>query len=182
MIDGSSNQHQLGSNSVANIISVIKFILSYLQDQNTRVGVVLYSSVMKTESYFNFTRNQTMQSLDSFQTLPAGTMIGKSLNYTRQEFFNNSRPDVHRVLVVFTAGTSNDAVTVSSKLLHSMNVTILVVALGDWYDMKQVESVASGPHLNTIVLTTYYQLVNISWKVHEMICEGKVPVFMHSCL
>ena len=54
-----------------------------------------------------------------------------------------------------------------------MNVTIIVVALGDWYDIGQIESAASYPHSNTILLTTSVQVVQISWKVHEMICEGK---------
>lgn len=180
MIDGSSN-HNTGNRYFVYIINIIKFILGYLHDPNTRIGVVLYSSVMKTESYYNYTRNQTLQSLENLPTLPPGSLIGKSLNYTRQEFFNNSRKNAHRVLVVFTAGTSNDGVAVASKLLHNMNVTILVVAMGDWYDIKQVEVVASQPHLNTIVFTSYYQLVHMSWKIHEMICEGKAELLACAC-
>lgn len=172
MIDGSSSLHQ-----IVKIINVVKFILNYLPDPNTRVGVVLYSSEASTMSYFNSSRNQTIQALHNFSSLPAGTLIGKSLNYTRQHIFTDSRPNVHRVLVIFTDSASSDAVSVASKLLHDMNVTILVVALGDWYDIGQVESAASHPHSNTILLTTYVQLVNISWQVHEMICEGKISVF-----
>lgn len=169
MIDGSSIPHQ-----IAKIINVVKFILNYLPDTNTRVGVVLYTSEATTMSNFNFTRSQTLQALHNISSPPAGTLIGKSLNYTRQHFFTDSRPNVHRVLVVFTGSTSNDAVSVASTLLHDMNVTILVVALGDWYDIGQVESAASYPHSNTVLVTTYVQLVSISWMVHEMICEGEI--------
>ncbi|XP_078342465.1 uncharacterized protein LOC144628269 isoform X2 [Oculina patagonica] len=177
MIDGSSSLHH-----IVKIINVVKFILNYLPDINTRVGVVLYSSEAKTVSYFNSTRNQTIQALQNFSSLPAGTLIGKSLNYTRQHLFTDSRPNVHRVLVIFTDRTSNDAVSVASKLLHDMNVTIVVVALGDWYDMGQVESAASHPHSNTILQTTYIQLVNVSWQVHEMICEAVDHCFSSPCL
>lgn len=175
MIDGSSSFHQ-----IEKVVYVVKFILSYLPDLNTSVGVVLYTSEATTMSYFNFTRNQTLDALHNVSSLPAGKLIGTSLNYTRQHFFTKSRPNVHRVLVVFTHSTSSDAVSVASKLLHNMNVTILVVALGDWYDIAQIESAASYPHSNTILLTTYVQLVKISWRVHEMICEGKKNKFFCS--
>ena len=168
MIDGSSSFHQ-----VEKVVNIVKFVLSYLPDLNTNVGVVLYTSEATTLSYFNYTRNQTLDTLHNFISLTVGKLIGNSLNYTRQHFFKNSRPNVHRVLVLFTHSTSNDAVSVASKLLHNMNVTIIVVALGDWYDIGQIESAASYPHSNTILLTTYVQVVQISWKVHEMICEGK---------
>lgn len=168
VIDGSASFHQ-----IEKVVNVVKFILSYLPDLNTNVGVVLYTSEATTLSYFNYTRNQTLDTLHNFISLTVGKLIGNSLNYTRQHFFKNSRPNVHRVLVLFTHSTSNDAVSVASKLLHDMNVTIIVVALGDWYDIGQIESAASYPHSNTILLTTYVQVVQISWKVHEMICEGK---------
>ena len=168
VIDGSASFHQ-----IEKVVNVVKFILSYLPDLNTNVGVVLYTSEATTLSYFNYTRNQTLDTLHNFTSLTVGKLIGNSLNYTRQHFFKNSRPNVHRVLVLFTHSTSNDAVSVASKLLHNMNVTIIVVALGDWYDIGQIESAASYPHSNTILLTTYVQVVQISWKVHEMICEGK---------
>ena len=171
MIDGSSSLQQ-----VAKIVSVIKFILSYLPDVNTNIGVILYRSEATTMSYFNYTRNQTLDALHNVTSLTVGKLIGKSLNYTREHLFRNSRPNVHRVLVVFTHSASNDAVSVASKLLHNMNVTIIVVALGDWYDIDQVESTASYPHSNTILLTTYVHLVQISWNVHEMICEGKKDI------
>lgn len=171
MIDGSSSLQQ-----VEKIVSVIKFILSYLPDVNTNIGVVLYTSEATTMSYFNYTRNQTLDALHNVTSLTVGKLIGKSLNYTREHLFRNSRPNVHRVLVVFTHSASNDAVSVASKLLHNMNVTIIVVALGDWYDIEQVESAASYPHSSTILLTTYVHLVQISWKVHEMICEGKKDI------
>ena len=168
MIDGSASFHQSEK-----VVNVVKFILSYLPDLNTNVGVVFYTSEATTLSYFNYTRNQTLDALHNFISLTDGKLIGNSLNYTRQHFFKNSRPNVHRVLVLFTHSTSNDAVSVASKLLHNMNVTTIVVALGDWYDIGQIESAASYPHSNTILLTTYVQVVQISWKVHEMICEGK---------
>ena len=178
MIDGSASLHQ-----VEKIVNVIKFILSYLPDIHTNIGVVLYTSEATTISYFNYTRNQTLDALHNVTSLTVGKLIGKSLNYTRQHLFANSRLNVHRVLVLFTHSTSNDAVTIASQLLHNMNVTIIVVALGDWYDIGQVESAASYPYSNTILLTTYVHVVQISWKVHEMICEGKIDtIFSQLCL
>ena len=173
MIDSSPSQQHIGVNNTDQVVTVIKLSLNYLPSTNTRVGVVLYGANAKTESYFNYTRNQTHQALDSLLYLPAGAKIGTSLNYTREHFFNHSRPNAHRVLVVFTAGTSNDAVSVASSLMHDMNVTIIVVALGDWYDVTQVNSIASNPHSATVLLATHVEIVRLHWRVHEMICEGE---------
>lgn len=87
--------------------------------------------------------------------------------------FVGSRSNVHRVAVVFTDGTSNDAVSVASHLLRDMNVTIIVIALGDWYDIRQVQRMASDPHAESTFLTTFDELENFGWKIHEMICRGK---------
>lgn len=172
MVDGSSSQHQIRHNMTEKIVEVIKFTLKYLPSPNTSVGVVLYAADAKTESYFNYTRNQTLQALDRLSHLPPGTFIGSSLNYTRDHLFNISRPNVHRVLVVFVNRTSNDAVSVPPNLLRDMNVTIIVVALGDWYDVSQVNSIASNPHSATTLLTTHAEIVRLRWRVHEMICDG----------
>ena len=179
LIDGSSIEPQTGSNISDQIVQVIKFTLSYLPSPNTRVGLVLYAADARAEGYFNYTRNQTSQALDVLPHLPQGTLIGKSLNYTRKHFFNNSRPNVHRVLVLFTDKTSNDVVSVASKLLRDMNVTLIVVALGDWFDVTQVHNIASNPHSATILLTTYVQIVKVRWRVPEMICEGKSTIIKH---
>ena len=173
LIDGSLSHHQIGDDYTGQIKKVINFTLDYLPNPNTRVGVVLYAASVTTASYFNFTRNQTHQALGSLQYLPPGLQLGQSLNYTGDAFFNSSRSNAHRILVVFTGGTSNDAVNVASNLLREMNVTIIVVALGGWYDVTQVNSIASYPHSSTTLLTTHVEIVRLRWRVHEMICEGE---------
>ena len=173
LIDGSFSQGQIGDNNTDQITNVINYTLNYLPNPNTRVGVVLYAASVTTASYFNFTRNQTHQALGSLPYLPPGLLIGNSLNYTRDAFFNSSRSNAHRILVVFTGGTSNDAVSVASNLLREMNVTIIVVALGHWYDDTQVNSIASYPHSSTTLLTTHVEIVRLRWRVHGMICEGE---------
>lgn len=173
LIDGSLSHRQIGDDDTDQITKVINFTLDYLPNPNTRVGVVLYAASVMTASYFNFTRNLTHQALGSLQYLPPGLQLGKSLNYTGDVFFNSSRSNAHRILVVFTSGTSNDAVAVASNLLREMNVTIIVVALGGWYDVTQVNSIASHPHSSTTLLTTHVEIVRLRWRVHEMICEGE---------
>ena len=172
MIDDSTVQPQAHRNISNQIVQVIKSTLSYFPSQNTRVGLVLYAADTTTVGNFNATRNETNQALDLLPHLPEGTFTGKSLNYTREHFFNNSRANAHRVLVVFTDETSNDVVSVASKLLRDMNVTIIVVALGNWFDVTQVNNMASLPRAATVLYTTPVEIMEIPCRVHEMIGEG----------
>lgn len=172
MIDDSTVQPQANGNISNQIVQVIKSTLSYFPSQNTRVGLVLYAANTTTLGNFNATRNETNQALDLLPHLPEGTFTGKSLNYTREHFFNHSRANAHRVLVVFTDETSNDVVSVASKLLRDMNVTIIVVALGNWYDVTQVNNMASHPRSATVLHTTHVEIMEMPWRVHEMIGEG----------
>ena len=172
MVDDSTVQPQAHRNISNQIVQVIKSTLSYFPSQNTRVGLVLYAADTTTVGNFSATRNETNQALDLLPHLPEGTFTGKSLNYTREHFFNNSRANAHRVLVVFTDETSNDVVSVASKLLRDTNVTIIVVALGNWFDATQVNNMASHPRSATVLYTTPVEIMEIPWRVHEMIGEG----------
>ena len=171
MIEGSSSLNQWGDNNFEKIVNATKIMVSSFSDAQTKIGLVLYATEAEVKANFSFTRNQVNDALANLVYPSGWTRIGTGLNVTREELFVHSRPNVHRVLVVFTDGTSIDAVSVASQL-HDMNVTVIVAALGEWYDIRQVQRMASEPLAKTTFLTTFDDLESRSWRLHEIICEG----------
>ena len=172
MIEGSSSLNQWGENNFGKITNATKMAVNYFNASESRIGVVLYATDAELKVNFSFTLNQRLEALDSLSFPSGWTLIGRGLNYTREQLFSVSRENAHRVLVVYTDGTSNDAVSVAAELLRDMNVTILMVALEDWYDEGQVNTIATDPDLKTVLKVEFSDLEELSQRVQEIICEG----------
>ena len=172
MIEGSSSLNQWGESNFEKIVNAVQNVAKYFSDSQSDLAIVLYATEAELKGNFSFTQGQTDDVLENLIYPSGWTRIGKGLNFTREELFVNSRATAHRVLVVITDGTSIEDVLVPSDLLREMNVTILAVALGDWYDINQVHEIASDPDSKTSLLSTYDELGHLTWRLHEMICEG----------
>ena len=170
MIEGSSSLNQRGDNNFEKIINATQYVVNSFSDPQSKIGIVLYATLAEVKANFSFTRVQVSDVLANVSYPSGWTRIGTGLNVSREELFTSSRPNAHRALVVFTDGTSINAVSVASELLHDINVTVIVIGLGEWYDINQVQRMASNPHAETTLLTRYDELE--SWRIHEMICRG----------
>ena len=176
MIEGSSSLNQRGDNNFEKIINATKKIVNFFSDAQSKIGIVIYATVAEVKANFSLTRDQANDVLSNVSYPSGWTRIGTGLNVTREKLFTGSRPNAHRALVVFTDGTSINAVSVASELLHDMNVTVIVIGLGEWYDINQVQRMASNPHAETTLLTRYDELE--SWRIHEMICRGNEALYI----
>lgn len=183
MIDGSASLNQWGENNYEKIINATRNTISLFSDNNhdqQKFGIVVYATTADVRADFSFTRG-TVDTVLANISYPSGwTRIGTGLNTTRENLFTGDRQNTHRILVVFTDGTSVDGVSVASQLLHDTNVTIIVIGLGEWYDINQVHRMASDPNADTILLTTYNELQEVGWRIHEMICKGKKTLLVLS--
>ena len=175
MIDGSASLNQWGENNYQKIINATRSIISLFNDNNNqpKFGIVVYATTADVRADFSFTRSQVDAVLANMSYPSGWTRIGTGLNTTREDLFTGGRQNTHSILVVFTDGTSVDGVSVASQLLHDTNVTIIVIGLGEWYDINQVQRMASDPHAETVLLTTPNKLQGVEWRIHEMICKGK---------
>ena len=178
MIEGSSSLNQWGQNNFQKIVNAVENLTKYFNDSQSNIGIVLYSTEAELKANFSLSSSQTDDALQNLIYPSGWTRIGKGLNFTREELFNNSRATVHRVLMVITDGTSIESVSIPSDLLRETNVTVLAVALGDWYDVKQINDIASDPDSKTSLLTTYDDLDGLTWRLHEMVCEGNSDNFI----
>ena len=181
MIEGSSSLNQWGENNFQKIVNAVENLTKYFNDSQSNIGIVLYATEAELKANFSLSSSQTDDVLENLIYPSGWTRIGKGLNFTREELFNNSRATVHRVLVVITDGTSIESVLVPSDLLREKNVTVLSVTLGDWYDVKQINDIASDPDSKTSLLTTYDDLDGLTWRLHEMVCEGNSDNFIIFC-
>ena len=172
MIDGSSSINFWGENNFALIVNATGEVMNKFTSPRSRIGLVLFTSEAELKINLNSTHVQRYEAINRLSPLPGARMMGKALNFTRELLFEDSRINALRVLVVLAHGTSNDDVLVPAKLLHGMNVTVLVVALGDWFDIKQVEEIASDPESKFLLKAKVSELESFIWRVEEMICEG----------
>ena len=174
MIDGSASLNQWGENNYKKIINATRNIISLFSDNDqTKFGIVVYETTADVRADFSFTRSKVDAVLANMSYPSGWRRIGTGLNTTREDLFTGGRQNTHRILVVFTDGTSVDGVSVASQLLHDTNVTIIAIGLGEWYDINQVQRMASDPQAETILLTTPNKLQGVEWRIHEMICKGK---------
>lgn len=181
MIDGSASLNQWGESNYKKIINATRNIISLFSDNDqTKFGIVVYATTADVRADFSFTRSQVDAVLANISYPSGWTRIGAGLNTTREDLFTGGRQNTHSTLVVFTDGTSVDGVSVASQLLHDTNVTIIVIGLGEWYDLNQVQRMASDPHAETILLTSYNKLQGVEWRIHEMICKGKKTLLVLS--
>ena len=181
MIDGSASLNQWGENNYQKIINATRSIISLFSGNNQpKLGIVVYATTADIRADFSLTLSQVDAVLANMSYPSGWTRIGRGLNATREDLFTGGRQNTHRILVVFTDGTSVDGVSIASQLLHDTNVTIIVIGLGEWYDINQVQRMASDPHAETILLTTYNKLQGVEWRIHEMICKGKKTLLVLS--
>lgn len=70
------------------------------------------------------------------------------------------RSDAAKLVVVMTDGCSNDDVTVAARILRDLNWTIISVGLGAWYDKRQLQSMASLPDAEHVMMLKWSELLS----------------------
>ena len=178
MLEGSASLNQWGESNFEKIVNVTKHVVNFWNRTQSRIGLVLYSTTAELKINFTHSEIERNEILDNLPYPSAWTVTGNALKFVNESLLVDSRSNARRVLVVFTDGTSTDAVKDYSKEIRdNLNVTIIVVALGDWYDIKQVESIASQPHSKHLLQAKFDELQSLNWRLHEMICEGNNTPF-----
>lgn len=173
MLEGSASLNQWGENNFEKIVNVTRRVVNSWNRTLSRIGLVLYATTAELKIKFTNSAAERKAILESLPYPSGWTVSGNALNFVNQSLSQDIRPNARRVLVVFTDGTSTDAVERYSKTLRDdLNMTIIVVALGYWFDMKQVRHMASEPHSKHLLQVRFDDLDGLSWRIHEMICEG----------
>lgn len=122
----------------------------------TRIGVVTYSERPRTAVLLD--QYTSRQSLDTavdqtlMSPLTSVSLLGQGLAAVTQLFYDKSRPETPKILVVVTGGKSRDDVINPSAALKALNTTIFCIGVGQNIDRSELETVASTPMSNHVIM------------------------------
>ena len=152
-----------------------------ISSNGTRVGLIGFSSVASV--VFNFPIS--VENVSRLREMTDNIIMAESndhraergLHLARTDLFSEKggfRPDAPKVLVVITHGSSESllAVARTSMALKRNHVTIVVVGIGDEFNIEEVLTIASGAG-NFISVKKFQDLRKENVGIKEKVCDGK---------
>lgn len=152
-----------------------------ISSNGTRVGLIGFSSGASV--VFNFPLS--VENVSRLREMTDNIIMAESkdhraergLHLARTDLFSEKgglRPDAPKVLVVITHGSSESllAVARTSMALKRNHVTIVVVGIGDEFNIEEVLTIASGAG-NFISVKKFQDLRKENVGIKEKVCDGK---------
>ncbi|XP_059836954.1 matrilin-4 [Hypanus sabinus] len=181
VIDGSKSvrpeNFELVKKFVNNIVDALD-----VSTQGTRVGLVQYSSNVRTEFPLGkHTTTATLKSaVNSVQYMEKGTMTGLALKHMVENSFTaagGARPmaeNYPRVGVVFTDGRSQDSISEWSKKAKDAGITMYAVGIGKAVE-DELREIASDPVDQHFFYASDFSAIDqIAENLKLNICEEEV--------
>lgn len=170
----------------ADFQEVKNFVWSVIENfeisaNGTRVGLIRFSS--EPNVIFNFPSSIKNVSrlrgmIDNINMAESNDhRVERGLQLARTDLFSEEgglRPDAPKVLVAITHGSSESllAVARASMALKRNHVTIVVVGIGDEFNIEEVLTMASGAG-NFISVRKFKDLKKENVGIKEKVCDGK---------
>lgn len=178
LVDASGNKNKQGQEHFKTSLAIIKaissmFVINKLQ---THVGFVVFSTnsqvVLGFKTYFD--QKSVENAIDGVQYVGGSTNIGAGLQLVKNELFDvTSRQNVPHILIVLTSGKSTEDVTAPSKVLRDSGVTVFCIGIGNMYDKKELDQIATDPDAGHVLTTDVTQLGLIIKAIKGKICKGR---------
>lgn len=149
------------------------FVINQLQ---THVGFVVFSTnsqvVLDFKTYFD--QKSVENAIDGVKYVGGSTNIGAGLQLVKNKLFDvTSRQNVPHILIVLTSGKSTEDVTAPSKALRDSGVTVFCIGIGNMYDTKELDQIATDPDAGHVLATDVTQLGLIIKAIKGKICKGR---------
>nr|DBA22412.1 TPA: hypothetical protein GDO54_013441 [Pyxicephalus adspersus] len=164
VIDGSKSvrpqNFELVKQFVINIVESL-----YVSAHGTHVGLVQYSSRVRTE----FSLNQFKTSKDisnavrNIEYMEKGTMTGLALKHMVEHSFSQqegARPNVPKIGLVFTDGRSQDDISEWAKRAKDAGITMYAVGVGKAVE-EELNEIASDPVNKHSFYTADFTTINL---------------------
>jgi len=133
--------------------------MARLQDATgsaSRVGLTAYSDGVHPISPLSsrFTTDEVIDKLKAVTRFSGGTKTGSALQYVRKVFTAETGHDAGRTLIVVTDGQTADPELAEheASMLRELDVTVLVVGIGDHVDRRELAAIASEPQNRSLVM------------------------------
>ena len=138
----------------------LQFANTLLSDYNisrdqTNVAAAVYATTVAIG--FNFTENYDDSTVAAaIENLPflneTTVSIENALRFAGEQIFVTGRENVPDVLVVFVSHKLSGNFTGVSKELRDNGIKIVVVGIGDGYDIKELKEIASAPEDDNVIV------------------------------
>ncbi|XP_068171504.1 matrilin-4 [Antennarius striatus] len=166
LIDGSKSVRPQNFELVKKFVNQVVDSLD-VSPQGTRVGLVQYSSRVRTEFSLNMyhTADEIKAAVMKVQYMEKGTMTGLALKHMVENSFSEAegaRPanrNIPRVGLVFTDGRSQDDITEFAKRTKEAGITMYAVGVGKAVE-DELREIASDPVEKHFFYTTDFTAIN----------------------
>ena len=126
----------------------------------TRVGVVQFSSSAQTE--LSLTGNEALATseVNSMSYMGGGTDTSAAINYAVSSVFSHARTGVQKVMIVMTDGQSADAVGAAADAARAAGIEVFALGIGSGIGYSELFNIAGGAD-NVLTATSYDALTSM---------------------
>uniref|UniRef100_A0A8C3AEM4 Matrilin 4 n=1 Tax=Cyclopterus lumpus TaxID=8103 RepID=A0A8C3AEM4_CYCLU len=187
LIDGSKSVRPQNFELVKKFVNQVVDSLD-VSAQGTRVGLVQYSSRVRTEFPLNMyhTADEIKAAVMKVDYMEKGTMTGLALKHMLETSFSESegaRPsgrNIPRIGLVFTDGRSQDDITEFAKKAKEAGITMYAVGVGKAVE-GELREIASEPVEKHFYYTTDFTAIstiaeNLKFNVCPEESQGEIEV------
>ena len=126
----------------------------------------------------HYTKSEVLSTIEGISYPGGNTKIGAALTKTKLELFEKSaRAGVSKIAIVITDGKSQDNVGAPAQQLRNSGCTVFSVGIGNKYDKKQLQAIATDPDLQHVLDADFDALDSIIDNIVEIACKGGCSQF-----
>ena len=126
----------------------------------------------------HYTKSDILSTIEGISYPGGNTRIGAALSKTKLELFERSaRAGVSNIAIVITDGKSQDDVGAPAQQLRNSGCTVFSVGIGNKYDKKQLQEIATNPDSQHVMDAEFDTLDSIIDKIVEIACKGGCSQF-----
>lgn len=181
LVDASGNKDQKGHQHFKTSLAIVKSISSMfvINQLHTHIGFVVFSTnsqvVLNFKTHFDL--KSVENAIDGIRYTGGSTNIGAGLRIVKSKLFDvTSRRNVPHILIVLTSGKSTEDVLVPSKALRDSGVTVFCIGIGNMYNVKELDGMATDPDAGHVLLTDVTKRDLVIKAIKSRVCKGRLKI------
>ena len=178
LVDASGNQDSKGQKNFKTSLEFVKAIASMfvINQLESHIGFVVFSNnsqvVLDFKTYFD--QKSVENAIDDIPYIGGLADIGAGLELVKSKLFDlTSRADVPRILIVVTSRKSIGDVLGPSEALRDAGVALFCVGVGNEYDLKELEEIATDPDSSHVFTADVTQMGLVVKAIQGKVCKSK---------
>ena len=149
--------------------------------------MILFHSLYDCNKHYNtplcivsLYRTSLISAINSLQYTSGGANISAGLRYALSSSFSPSagdRVEFPNVLILITSSSSNNeqATLEAAALCRRSEIYVIVLAIGNWLNLYEVNNIASQPYSKNVIFLNDYQSLNNSISgIRNLYCNSKL--------